>query len=188
MTDFEPPMVYMLNNVTEKATYFPYNETFDVTDFVTGGISIDILHNLENAYNFSTKLYMRKDGKWGVPYILPNGTIVIPKGIVKDLVEGPADMLVSALAILPMRLLVIDYLPSVAEDFASIMIPIEDDEEGLDLTVYYVPFSRELWFTIIIAAFIMTVYFYITEWLKNKSVSRITKFPIYSYFVLIIIK
>ena len=168
MTDFEPPMVYMLNNVTEKATYFPNNETFDVTDFVTGGISIDILHNLENAYNFSTKLYMRKDGKWGVPYILPNGTIVVPKGIVQDLVEGPAEMLVSALAILPMRLLVIDYLPSVAEDFASIMIPIEDDEEGLDLTVYYVPFSRELWFTIIIAAFIMTVYFYITEWLKNK--------------------
>ena len=165
------PVIIVQNNFVEKARYFPQNKTYDVTDFVTGGSYVNILHELERIYNFSTKIYTKNDNKWGIPYTLPNGKIALQEGIVKDLVEGPAEIIVNSLAILPTRSLVIDYLPGINEDYTSIFIPKSDDEEGLDLTVYYVPFSSELWFAIFAVAFIMGLFFYTMEWLKNESVS-----------------
>ena len=167
------PMVYMPSNFRETATYFPQNETYDVTELVNGGIFIDVLHTLEKQFNFTTKLYVRKDGRWGVPYKSSNGTLVIPKGKVKDLAEGSVDLIVSGLAKLQTRLLVIDYLPILTEEYAAIFIPLDDGVEVLDWTVYHGPFSKGLWFTIFITASVMTIFLYIMEWLKHKSVSKI---------------
>ena len=166
-------MVNMPSNFMETATYFPQNETYDVTELVNGGIYIDVLHTLEKQYNFTTKLYVRKDGLWGVPHKLLNGTLVIPEGMVKDLVEGSVDLIATSLAKLETRLLVIDYLPILTEEYAAIFIPLGDGVEGLDWTVYHGPFSIALWFTIFTTALVMTIFLYIMEWLKHKSVSKI---------------
>ena len=61
-----------------KVKYFPNNETYDMTE-VASGVYIDVLHSVERILNFSTKLYKRKDGKWGVPKKLDNGTVVCNK-------------------------------------------------------------------------------------------------------------
>ena len=171
MTDMAPPMVFLPPNYGEIATYFPHNETYDVTEFVQGGQFIDVLRVLEKQFNFTTRLYKRKDGHYGVPYKLANGTLVIPEGIVKDLAEGSADIIVTGLAVLQTRMLVIDYLPTITEEYAAIFVPLEDDVEGLDWTVYYVPFSKELWFTIFITALIMTIFLFFMERIKHQSVS-----------------
>ena len=142
-----------------------------MTELVNGGIYINVLRALEKKFNFTTKLYFRKDNLWGVPYKLSNGTLVIPEGTIKDLAEGIVDIIATDVAILPTRLLVIDYLPSITEEYVGIFIPLDDDVEGFDWTVYYVPFSSELWFTIFIAALVMAIFLYIMEWLENQSVS-----------------
>ena len=173
MTDIAPPMVFLPPNYGEIATYFPHNETYDVTEFVQGGQFIDVLRVLEKQFNFTTRLYKRKDGHWGVPYKLSNGTLVIPEGKVKDLVEGSVDLIVTGLAKLQTRLLVIDYLPILTEEYSAIFIPFDNGVEGLDWAVYHGLFSKELWFTIFITALVMTIFLYIMEWLKHKSVSKI---------------
>ena len=82
-------------NVEAYATYFPNNETFDMTD-TAYGICPDILHSIENAYNFTTKLYLRKDRVWGLPKILPNGTEVI-NGMIQSIAENSADLIWASL-------------------------------------------------------------------------------------------
>ena len=41
---------------------------------IVEGVLIDVLHLLEKKYNFSTQLYKRKDGAWGLAELLQNGT------------------------------------------------------------------------------------------------------------------
>ena len=66
--------------------FFEKNNTFEITNMVEG-IFIDVLHSLEQRFNFSTKLYIRKDRKWGAPEAFPNGTIVVD-GMIENLIEG----------------------------------------------------------------------------------------------------
>ena len=69
MVELEPPMVYYPNDFTNKAKFFSNNDTYDMTNVVSGYF-IDILHSLEKHYNFTTKLFKRKDGQWGMPKTL----------------------------------------------------------------------------------------------------------------------
>ena len=66
MTDLEGPWVIIPDDFEIKATFFPGNQTYDVTGIVSG-VYIDILHSVEALLNFTTKLYLRKDRKWGIP-------------------------------------------------------------------------------------------------------------------------
>ena len=86
MVDFEPPMTDFTKDYKSKVKYFPNNETYDVTD-VSIGVFIDALKSLESTLNFSTRLYQRKDGAWGLPKKLPNGTIHTG-GILQNILDG----------------------------------------------------------------------------------------------------
>ena len=66
--------------------FFEKNNTFEITNMVEG-IFIDVLHSLEQRFNFTTKLYIRKDRKWGAPEAFPNGTIAVD-GMIQNLMEG----------------------------------------------------------------------------------------------------
>ena len=89
MVDFEPPMTYFTKDYKSKVEYFPKNETYDVTD-VSRGLYIDVLKSLGSYLNFSIKLYQRKDGEWGLPKKLPNGTIHTG-GMLQNILDGSAN-------------------------------------------------------------------------------------------------
>ena len=67
--------------------FFENNNTFEITDDMVKGIFIDVLQSLEQRFNFTTKLYIRKDRKWGAPEAFPNGTIAVD-GMIQNLMEG----------------------------------------------------------------------------------------------------
>ena len=82
-----------------EATYIPSNDTYDVTHYSNGPFYV-ILKHLENTFNFTTKLYKRKTGGWGMPTILNNGTVEISDGMVKDVMMGSADMIMATVSVL----------------------------------------------------------------------------------------
>ena len=65
---------------------------------------------MEKRLNFTTRLYKKKIRGWGIPTLLPNGSIHISDGMIKDVISGKADIIVTPVFLLPQRLLVIDYL------------------------------------------------------------------------------
>ena len=141
----------------KNATYFPYNQTYDVTNSIQGSF-FDIWKNLETTFNFTTKIYIRKERKgWGVPSQLPNGTILISDGIVKDVWSGKAHVLLSAATILRARYLVIDYLQPIMTRDGGIFVKKEDLQEDFDLSVYWHPFGDWTWILILSSSVIVTL-------------------------------
>ena len=80
---------------SQKVKFYPNNNnTYDVTDMVTGTASKNknyfstILKWMETKFNFTAKLFLRKDMKYGSPIVLPNGSIVLGDGVFRDMFEG----------------------------------------------------------------------------------------------------
>ena len=48
---------------------------------------------MEATLNFTTRIYRRKSGGWGMPIIYPNKSIHLSPGMVNDLKDGSADMI-----------------------------------------------------------------------------------------------
>ena len=91
------------------------------------GSFYDVLKHMEETLNFTTKIYRRKSGGWGMPIIYPNKSIQLSPGMVNDLKDGSADMIVTALTILYSRKYVIDFLHPImpeigGKDFPSLII------------------------------------------------------------------
>ena len=89
MVEYEPPMTYFPDDFASKAEFFSQNQTYDMTS-VVDGYFIDSLHSIERVYNFSTKLYKRRDGGWGMPQKLIYGGFR-PTGMLHNLWEGSAE-------------------------------------------------------------------------------------------------
>ena len=168
MTGGHLPQVDYPDDFHQVAPYFSNNETYEMTNLVHG-VYIDVLHALEHKFNFTTKLYMRKDKKWGIPSIFSNGTVVIPPGILQHLDDGSAEFIVAALSIIIERLIVVDYLPVLNSGYGAIFIPMSDDEEGFDFKAFLVPFTGEIWLVICVTALLISILGYISEWIYSKN-------------------
>ena len=77
MIELEPPNTKFPIDFKSKVQYFPENDTYDMTDVVSGYF-IDTLDSLKETFNFSMSYYKRGDGAFGVPYQLSNGTTIYP--------------------------------------------------------------------------------------------------------------
>ena len=119
LTEKEQTTIILEN--LDKAPFFLSNQTYDVTNFVCGSF-YDIWKRLEEQLNFTTKLYKRKDGKWGVPNLLSNGSLVIPNGIVRDVMTSQADIALASLSMLYNRYLAIDFLHPIVQPSRFIFI------------------------------------------------------------------
>ena len=139
----------------ENAPYFPSNETYDVTGLVRGTF-FDIWTILQNNLNFTTNIYSRIDNKVGVPILHPNGSISVPDGIIKDGMDGSADILLAGLAILYNRYLVIDYLVPLDSYPPGIYVNKYSIQESHDFEVFLMPFDKWTWTTIISLSLIIT--------------------------------
>ena len=95
---------------SSEALYFPNNETYDISNHVSG-IIIDIVSIMTNNLNFTTNYFMRKDRKWGTVIKYSNGTLG-GVGTVSDLFHGKADIIAGPLSITMSRMPYIQYLPT----------------------------------------------------------------------------
>ena len=114
MTEFLPGLVETDPTEIKNAPFHPNNETYSVSDYVSGKY-IDILQILQERLNFSTQLYKRKDGGYGFIFPQSNGSFH-GTGMVGDLFFKRADMIVTGLTMLYQRALYIDFLPPVGID------------------------------------------------------------------------
>ena len=140
----------------KNAPYFSSNETYDVTGLVQGSI-FDIWTILQNNLNFTTKIYSRMDKKWGVPIQHPNGSISVPDGIIKDGMDGLADILLARLVMVSERYLAIDYLFPLKSHSNGIFVNKDSMKESLDFEVFQKPFDKWTWTTLISSSLIVTI-------------------------------
>ena len=151
----------------QNAPYFPANETYDVTGLVKGPY-FDVWTILQNKLNFTTKIYSRKDKKWGVPIKHQNGTISVPDGTIKDVMDGSADILLTSLVIMYHRHLVIDYLVPLKNFPNGIFVKKDSIQESLDFEVFEKPFDKWTWTTLISSSLIVAISIVLTSKLLNQ--------------------
>ena len=169
MTELWGTQIILPNNFKDQANFFPINETYDVTDIVSGSY-VDVLKQLEKFLNFSTKIYKRKDGVWGMPKTLSNGTITLD-GMLKLLVEYPIDMICAPLSRIPARFHIVEFLKTITREHSALYIANTNDNdeeyETFDWKVYLTPFSLKLWVFIIGSAIVFVVIISFIEWQYN---------------------
>ena len=110
MTEFRGNLINANASFLTDAPYFPQNETYLLNGF-TYGIYHDVLNVLQDHLNFSTQLFKRKDGAWGMVYPQDDGTFKTV-GFVGDLFLKKADFAIASLIILEDRAQFVDYLPA----------------------------------------------------------------------------
>ena len=165
MTEQWLKYIWLPDNFADQSTYFPENETYDVTNIVSGSYK-NALSYLEKALNFSTKLYKRKDGVWGMPKIMSNGSIHLD-GMIKSTTESHVDMIGASISMLSSRFDYVDYLVPMSQIYAALFIVNNDNFNVIDWTVYLAPFSIRLWLVIVVSAFSFMIIITIMECLYN---------------------
>ena len=159
-------LVHIPKGFEYKANYFENNQTYDVTDFASGKY-INMLKSLENVFNFTTRLYKRKDGEWGSPRRLRNGTVAA-SGMVRNILDGSVGFAWAGFSLTINRSQYLDFLPVTDGFSAGIFIPNEDKFQDIDWTVYVYSFSIQLWGILLGMALIFALFAYISEWTSFK--------------------
>ncbi len=142
------------------AVFHASNETYDVTDWAEG-LYFDILQTTAGHLNFTYKLYRRKDDVWG--NVINNKTT----GMLSNVVDGSADIIVQAFKINLARTSYLDYVPFITIDYASIFIKREQTEE-IDWMTFFQPFRWDLWLGISAVSIVMGTWLFLGN--KDRSV------------------
>ena len=156
--------------------FYPDNDTYDITKLANnpkyhgkfGNIfELKILKILESKFNFTSKLFMRKDMKTGSPYILSNGSTVFEEGVIQNLVEGSAEFTWDCYQILPIRQQFFDFLPQLWSNYDEIFVPVEDLHEEMDWFVFFHPYASGIWIAIIIKCITFSILASVIEWFHD---------------------
>jgi hypothetical protein len=142
MTECDPPFVTLPNNFQTIAKLHEKNQTYDVTN-IAGGLSHEIWKILEEKLNFTTSLYKRKDSEWGSLQFYDNNGTIGSNGMIRNVLEQSADVVVASLFVLLNRIGPLKYLPIVGSDRYHVFIRNHKEEE-----LRYDTFSRQLLNTI----------------------------------------
>ena len=162
----DSPSSIKIENLKD-ATYFPSIEAYDVTGLVKGPY-FDIWLILQKNLNFTTRMYTRKDKKWGVPTQYPNGSISVPDGIIKNGIDGSADVLLARLAFMYYRYLAIDYLVPLDNFGNGIFVSKDSIGESLDFEVFQKPFDKWTWTILISSSLIVAIIIVFTTNILNQ--------------------
>ena len=74
---------------------------------------------------------------WGVPKLLQNGSIELADGLIKDVMSGKVDVLISAATIVYGRYLVIDYLQPIMTRGGGIYVKKDALHEGRHVQILW---------------------------------------------------
>ncbi len=141
MTDQFIGLLIMKPGFEQGARYFESNQTYEVTHWVEG-IYLEFWNVIAKSLNFTYTLYKRKDSVWAG--LDDNG---LPTGMMSNLVEGSADVIVQALEMNTIRAPFLKYAPFTTIDYMSIFIR-RKQSESLEWNTFFQPFKLELWMSI----------------------------------------
>ena len=113
MTEFEGLSINADSAYLTNAPYFPENQTHLLNGF-TYGMYQEVLELLEDQLNFTSQIFKRKDGQWGMVYPQEDGTYKT-SGFIGDLFLKKADFAIGNVIILEVRAQFVDYLPAVGK-------------------------------------------------------------------------
>ena len=82
------------------------------------GLSLDVLNLMQSHLNFTVKLFMGKDRKWGTLNVSTN----VWNGMVGTLVKDEADLIAANIWLRPNRTHVISFLPPIFNDIEAVFI------------------------------------------------------------------
>ena len=161
---------------SNQVTFFSNNDTYDVTNLVNISEKIHgffmVLKWMETKFNFTAKVFLRKDMKFGSPKVLSNGSIVLGEGAVRDLFEGSIDFLCTPAMMSPERTEFGTFLPPIFITNDAIVIPKVDSVEYLDWDVFLNPFSKKMWMALFLKCIVFSIFAFIIEWLHNYNMVR----------------
>ena len=167
MVEDQSPSINFPEDFKSKVNYFSKNQTYDMTD-VVDGVYINVLHSLESLLNFSTKLYLRKDEKWGMPKGLSNGTVILD-GMIKSIVEEHCvDFIWTCLSVLPARTPYVDYLPALTHEYGGIFIPKQSSIDEVQYFLFLEPLTMKLWVTILITDLCIVGLIFVIQWFNSR--------------------
>ena len=165
MTDHDPPFMYLDPHCYNSAKLNEADMTYDMKDCVTGGIYFDLFTTMIRMLNFTYTMTRRDDGVWGT--VIDNK----PYGMLSNLADGSADVIVSALAMTLVRYPFAAYLPVVDGTTPSIFIKRDQQKEYRWLT-FIKPFSLELWLVLILVAIVNATWLFLGNRALKSNVCR----------------
>ncbi|CAD5119499.1 DgyrCDS8104 [Dimorphilus gyrociliatus] len=131
------------------------------------GFCIDLLLKLSKELHFDFELFQVRDGKWGA-YNTDRGEW---NGLIKDILDKEADMVVTSLKINPERAAAIDFSVPFLETGISIIVRVQ--EGVISPTAFLKPYDMYSW--CIILAFCVNasgVAVFLFEWLSPYGLDR----------------
>ena len=161
--------------------FFPNNDIYDITKLANNPkfygkfpdrLELNVLKIMESKFNFTSKIFVRKDMKLGSPHILSNGSIVLRKGVFQNIGEGSIEFVCGYFFMLPIRLQFVDFLPTTIIIRDAIFVPFEDSSEEIDWNSFLEPFALEIWIAIVTKCIIFTTFVSIIEWFHDCKLVR----------------
>ena len=130
------------------------------------GMVPDIFDFLASHLNFSYDLALSRDGNWGSLDLQSGGW----NGIIKDLMEGVADISPTSLSVLNSRSLVIDYLPSFYTEANTFIISTKSSYLSW---IFLAPFHISTWIILFLFTIWLSFSLFISQVLISTSTCRL---------------
>lgn len=141
-----------------KAKFYPENSTYEIRGF-TSGLFFEVLQLLEKELNFTAMVYKRKDSVWGGPDPkLPTGW----NGMVSNLLDNSADIIVGSLTMTSTRFEAVDYLIPIGMETYAIFIKAVDNED-ISWQTYGKPLKRYTWMALVLLAVVFASFIFIID-------------------------
>ncbi|XP_071943037.1 glutamate receptor ionotropic, NMDA 1-like [Antedon mediterranea] len=125
------------------------------------GFCIDLLANLSNFLNFTFDLHVVADGQYGDLVRVPNSTERRWNGMIGEMLDGKADIIVAPLTINKERVKHIDF--SKPFKYQGLTILVKKDVPTNTLVSFLRPFETELWILVFLAIHVVAFFLFILD-------------------------
>ncbi|XP_046844011.1 glutamate receptor ionotropic, NMDA 1-like [Xenia sp. Carnegie-2017] len=129
--------------------------------YCCSGFCIDLLQLLADNINFTYEVHLSKDGKFGSYNEKPGHKDKKWNGMVEEILEDQADMIVASLTINNERAKVIDFTKPFKYEGKTILV--KKNEKSSSLGSFLRPFRIELWLLVLLSVHVVAVFLYLLD-------------------------
>ncbi|PSN33149.1 Glutamate [NMDA] receptor subunit 1 [Blattella germanica] len=163
LTIAEKPFVYVREiqadeNCTQDETPCPHFNSTGFVSYCCKGFCMDLLKHLANKINVTYDLALSPDGQFG-SYIIKNSSKWT--GLIGELVNERADMIVAPLTINPERAEFIEF--SKPFKYQGITILEKKPSRSSTLVSFLQPFSNTLWILVMVSVHVVALVLYLLD-------------------------
>ncbi|KYQ50814.1 Glutamate [NMDA] receptor subunit 1 [Trachymyrmex zeteki] len=170
LTIEEKPFVYVRELPDNEVKCLPeeiacpyFNPTDDKQIFCCKGYCVDLLKELSKTINFTYSLALSPDGQFG-SYVIKNTSVGGKKewtGLIGEIVNERADMIVAPLTINPERAEFIEF--SKPFKYQGITILEKKPSRSSTLVSFLQPFSNTLWILVMVSVHVVALVLYLLD-------------------------